>query len=277
MNIPGIAFLKGETDLSKLLSAEQFARYNELNGILNKLDNTLSKQSTDLEQKRSDLLKQQNEVFERTRNLMINGEIGGTQDAAQVMDRYQNIDVLHSDNGMAELQRLNPDLFATVQKEQIASAHQRFIGLKKATLNNLGNKIDSTKSSISKAIDELKEIEISIAAGVAVLANEIQLKERQEFNKNVRSKLLAPINGISLAEELGADVLMDSNKLSDTEFQSMMDAISLDSITFERDILTNMRNGTIVSSFSSTDRSNISLARSKFNESLNADLSMQRP
>ena len=269
-------FLKGETDLSKLLSAEQFARYNELNGILNKLDNTLSKQSTDLEQKRSDLLKQQNEVFERTRNLMINGEIGGTQDAAQVMDRYQNIDVLHSDNGMAELQRLNPDLFATVQKEQIASAHQRFIGLKKATLNNLGNKIDSTKSSISKAIDELKEIEISIAAGVAVLANEIQLKERQEFNKNVRSKLLAPINGISLAEELGADVLMDSNKLSDTEFQSMMDAISLDSITFERDILTNMRNGTIVSSFSSTDRSNISLARSKFNESLNADLSMQR-
>ena len=269
-------FLKGETDLSKLLSAEQFARYNELNGTLNKLNNTLSKQSTDLEQKRSDLLKQQNEVFERTRNLMINGEIGGTQDAAQVMDRYQNIDVLHSDNGMAELQRLNPDLFATVQKEQIASAHQRFIGLKKATLNNLGNKIDSTKSSISNAIDERDEIEISIAAGVAVLANEIQLKERQEFNKNVRSKLLAPINGISLAEELGADVFKDSNKLSDTEFQSMMDAISLNSITFERDVLTNMRNGTIVSSFSSTDRSNISLARSKFNESLNADLSMQR-
>ena len=36
------------------------------------------------------------------------------------------------------------------------------------------------------------------------------------------------------------------------------------------------RNGTTISSFSSTDRSNISLARSKFNESLNADLSMQR-
>lgn len=266
-------FLKGETDLSKLLSAEQFARYNELNGKLNKLNNTLSKQSTDLEQKRSDLLKQQNEVFERTRNLMINSEIGGTQDAAQVMDRYQNIDA--SDNGMAELQRLNPDLFATVQKEQIATAHQRFIGLKKATLDKIGNNIGNTKSSISKAIDELKEIEIGIGAGIAVLGTEL-LRERQEFNKNVRSKLLAPINGISLAEELGADVLKDSNKLSDTEFQSMMDAISLNSITFERDVLTNMRNGTIVSSFSSTDRSNISLARSKFNESLNADLSMQR-
>ena len=65
----------------------------------------------------------------------------------------ENID--DSDNGMAELQRLNPDLFATVQKEQIATAHQRFIGLKKATLNNLGNKIDSTKSSISNATDEI--------------------------------------------------------------------------------------------------------------------------
>ena len=268
-------FLKGETDLSKLLSAEQFARYNELNGIINKLNNTLSKQSTDLEQKRSDLLKKQNEVFERTRNLMINGEIGGTQDAAQVMDRYQNIDELHSDNGMAELQRLNPDLFKTVQKEQIATAHQRLIGLTKATLDKLGNNIGSTKSSISNAIDEREEYENIIKAQAGVKINEQYQQELQEFNKNVRSKLLAPINGISLAEELGADVLMDSNKLSDTEFQSMMDAISLDSITFERDILTNMRNGTIVSSFSSTDRSNISLARSKFNESLNADLSMQ--
>jgi|SaaInlV_120m_DNA_3_1039746.scaffolds.fasta_scaffold00270_8 hypothetical protein len=271
-------FLKGNTDLSNILTKEQFAKYREVTGLTNEFDNKLKRQSTDLENTRSDLLRKQDELFEITRNKMIaaeNKNITSADDAIAVSNRYQNID---SYADMAELQRINPDLFTTVRQANISENEQNL----RRTIEFLGSKeeksmndIKATKSSISDNRNKVEDIENTIAAQYGVAVNDA-FKERQEFNKRIRSDLLKPINGIILAEELGADLFSDSNKLSDTDFASMMDALSLNSITFERDILSNMRNGTTISSFSSTDLSNVSLARSKFNESLNADLSMQR-
>lgn len=271
-------FLKGNTDLSNILTKEQFAKYREVTGLVDKFDNQLKRQSTDLENTRSDLLRKQDELFQITRNKMIaaeNKNITSADDAIAVSNRYQNID---SYADMAELQRINPDLFTTVRQANISENEQNlrrtiaFLGSKEEKSNN---DIVATKSSLSDNINIRADTENTIKAQVGVFTNEF-FKEQQEFNKRIRSDLLKPINGIILAEELGADLFSDSNKLSDTDFASMMDALSLNSITFERDILSNMRNGTTISSFSSTDLSNVSLARSKFNESLNADLSMQR-
>ena len=268
-------FLKGDTDLSKYLTKEQFARYREVTGLTDKLDNKLIRQSTDQEQKRSDLLRKQDELFDRTRQGMIateNDKVRSPDGAMAVQQRYQNLD---SYEDMAELQRLNPDLFNTVQRAIQADNIRRDIGFLGDRIKKGDRDIEETKSSISNNNNQIEEYENTIRAQAGVDINAM-LREQAKFNKNIRSNLLKPINEISLAEELGADFFADSNKLSDTEYASMMDAIALNSITFERDILSNMRNGTTISSFSSTDRSNISLARSKFNESLNADLSMQR-
>ena len=268
-------FLKGDTDLSKYLTKEQFARYREVTGLTDKLDNKLIRQSTDQDQKRSDLLRKQDELFDRTRQGMIAAENKNTtsaDDAMAVGNRYQNID---SYADMAELQRLDPDLFNTVQRAIQADNIRRDVGFLGARIEKGDRDIEETKSSISNNNKQIEEYENIFRAQVGIDINAL-LKEQAKFNRNIRSNLLKPINEISLAEELGADFFADSNKLSDTEYASMMDAIALNSITFERDILSNMRNGTTISSFSSTDRSNISLARSKFNESLNADLSMQR-
>ena len=268
-------FLKGDTDLSKYLTKEQFARYREVTGLTDKLDNKLIRQSTDQEQKRSDLLRKQDELFDRTRQGMIaaeNKNITSADGAMAVSNRYQNID---SYADMAELQRLDPDLFNTVQRAIQADNIRRDVGFLGARIKKGDRDIEETKSSISNNNKQIEEYENILRAQAGVDINAM-LKKQAKFNRNIRSNLLKPINEISLAEELGADFFANSNKLSDTEYASMMDAIALNSITFERDILSNMRNGTTISSFSSTDRSNISLARSKFNESLNADLSMQR-
>ena len=268
-------FLKGDTDLSKYLTKEQFARYREVTGLTDKLDNKLIRQSTDQEQKRSDLLRKQDELFDRTRQGMIateNDKVKSPDGAMAVQQRYQNLD---SYEDMAELQRLNPDLFNTVQRAIQADNIRRDVGFLGARIKKGDRDIEETKSSISNNNKQIEEYENTLRGQAGVDINAM-LQEQAKFNRNIRSNLLKPINEISLAEELGADFFADSNKLSDTEYASMMDAIALNSITFERDILSNMRNGTTISSFSSTDRSNISLARSKFNESLNADLSMQR-
>ncbi|MDA8882844.1 hypothetical protein N9I00_00390 [bacterium] len=269
-------FLKGNTDLSKLLTAEQFSKYRELTGLTNKLNNKLKKQSTDLEQKNADLKIRQDKLFQRTRQSMIDREFNTVRspDGAQdVMQRYQDIGDSYS--SMAELQRLNPELFNEVQKANQAD-DLRSIGLAKSAIENANTIISNTKSSISNTNKSIVELENTTKERLGILINEKHLKKQNEFNKSIRSNLLKPLNNISLAEELGSDLLADINKLSDTEFSSMMDAISLNSITFERDVLSHFRNGTSVASFSSTDRSNVDLARSKFYESLDADLSMQR-
>jgi hypothetical protein len=268
-------FLKGDTDLSKFLTKEQFAKYRELTGIVETLGNKLTRQSTDQEQKRSDLLRKKDELFDRTRTGMIaaeNNNIRSPDGAKSVQQRYQNLD---SYEDMAELQRLNPDLYNTVQRAIQADNIQRDIGFLKNIIEKGERDVKSTNSSISNNNTQLADLERVVTAQFGVKAQSL-LAEQQKFNKNIRSNLLKPLNNISLAEELGADFLSDSNKLSDTEFASLMDAIALNSITFERDILSHFRNGTSVASFSSTDRSNVDLARSKFNESLNGDLSMQR-
>ena len=269
-------FLKGNTDLSNILTKEQFAKYREVTGLTNEFDNKLKRQSTDLENTRADLLRKQDELFEITRNKMIaaeNKNITSADDAMAVSNRYQNID---SYADMAELQRINPDLFTTVSQAIQADNVRRDVAALGARIKKGDRDIEETKSSISNNNKQIEKHENIIKARLGVEINEKILPELEKFNKRIRSDLLKPINGIILAEELGADLFSDSNKLSDTDFASMMDALSLNSITFERDILSNMRNGTTISSFSSTDLSNVSLARSKFNESLNADLSMQR-
>ena len=268
-------FLKGNTDLSKLLTAEQFSRYRELTGLSEKLNNTLKKQSTDLEQKRTDLQIKQDKLFQRTRQSMFDrqiGEVRSPDGAISVQQRYQNLD---SYEDMAELKKINPELFFEVQRANVADDLARSVGFSQSSIENSISGISATKSSINNNNQNIVDSENTIKERLGIKINEENLKYQNEFIKSIRSDLLKPLNNISLAEELGSDLLADINKLSGTEFSAMMDAISLNSITFERDVLSHFRNGTSVASFSSTDRSNIDLARSKFYESLDADLSMQ--
>ncbi len=275
-------FLKDGTSLSDILSEKQLNKYNETNKQLEDFKNTQKQISDTQQQKRTEL-----------KNLMATGnelKIGALKNDLTNDSEITNFSPNREDSFMRGLENATSidEVKAiadanNIDFEQYLTKNETLPDGLKNSIRDLQNEIDGLRTQFTNNTKEISSLtdtrnafdrEIQEQIGVQ-LVKDGELEKQKINNKNIRNTLLTDTEnpGYLLAEELKEDGDI-FKKLSDSEFKSLMDAMSLNSINFVTHILPEMRNSPTVSAFKSTDAENVELARSKLFESLEGDLSM---
>ena len=141
-----------------------------------------------------------------------------------------------------------------------------------AAIKKAQNAVTTTSQEAAKKKEEIDRlIQEQIGVRITEEYRDILTPEREAILQELST---GNSNNLILLEELGSDFLR--TKLDNKQFESLMAVLMMNPVVFKRDILPQMIKGTVASAYKSSDPENVELARSKFYESLDADISMHR-
>ena len=256
-------FLKPGTDLKSSLDADQLKTFNDINKKITDLAAVKDKQSKDVD-------KMQNELVDLKEDIFI-----GVKEKADATGPFEHnetnpfagLDQNFDDpNFLSKLKSVNPEIFDEVTK-----------GARKENFDRLRKAIDKATGLVNGTNDEINELQ---KEADILIQSQLGAKVTQEFEGVLRESADQVLQGVDstggliLLEELGSDFI--SSKLDNKQFSALMDVMMLNPVTFTRAILPRLHGSSVPSAFKSSDMENLVLARSKFNESLDADMSMHR-
>ena len=252
-------FLKPGTDIKSTLDAQQENHFNTLNGELNKIDNNKKRLNDDLVAEQEKLKSFTEEFVNAAKVESMKGhptERGPESTYGELGD------------SLSGMQARDPELFAEVMN---AARTENYNALSTA-IKKAQNAVTKTSQEADKKKEEIDRlIQEQIGVSITEEYRDILTPEREAILQELST---GNSNNLILLEELGSDFLR--TKLDNKQFESLMAVLMMNPVVFKRVILPQLIKGTEASAYKSSDPENVELARSKFYESLDADISMQR-
>ena len=268
-------FVKPGTDLYASLTEKQQAKFDEIARTTRELEKNKKTITSDLEQKASEITDGNKDIlqlfkdFRASRSSVPDDGLRGNNNSVNFANLENNLD---NPNLLATLQQMDPELFAEFNKSLSVENAKKLDEHKKLFVerNDLQNKLSETNRKLQKQKNaEDKFLQQAVGFTVATDLEEFMVKQDRGLDDFLGGR---DTNGLILAEELGDDFLTES--LTGTQFKALLDALLLNPVTFKRSVLPFLIEEKKPQLFKSTDPENLELARQKFYESTEADISM---
>jgi len=264
-------FVKPGTDLHSHLTESQRAKFEEIERETNTITKNKKSLTSDLEQKKNEIKDGNEEFFTRFKDFA-SPDAGDPRNGGSNSIEFGNLENnLDDPNFLATLQQMHPEIFSEFTKS--LRADDTLI----KDLQTLRDDADKLRSQIATANKKLRKLNekndnfMGQSIGIAVSDDlaDFRVKQGRGIDNFLAGK---DTNGLILAEELGDDFLTEG--LNGTQFKALLDALILNPVTFKRSVLPMLIEEKKPELFKSTDPENLELARQKFYESTDGDLSM---
>lgn len=252
-------FVQSNSDKLFTINEKAQNRINELREQQGTLDRNIADSTANMQQIRDNLEAQSNELAsDITEQLKRNGvDIDDSAfEGATALDMLNALSGLDDDTGVVN-EILTPEV--------------------RQNINNLAEQINSLEAGTAEAGNLSAELEqeirdIYIEAMGANLSNSAT-QATNSIVSNFQNMNNSSNRSFVLIEELGEDVI---EKLTTEQFDSLLESILDNPIVFKRVVIPMMLDTSHTHVFRSTDTENVELARRKYYESLDNDVSMKR-
>lgn len=264
-------FVKPGTDLHASLTEKQQAKFDEIARTTREIEKNKKTITSDLEQKASEIADSNKEFLQSIRDFAAPDAADPRNSSGNSIDFGNLENNLDDPNFLATLQQMHPEIFNEWTKS-LSEENRKKVNEHKKLLeesDKLQNKLSEENRKLQKQKNDEDRL-LQQAAGIQFADELAEFRAKQ--NRLISDNFLAGTNGLVLAEELGDDFLTEG--LTGTQFKALLDALLLNPVTFKRSILPQLIEEKKPQLFKSTDPENLELARQKFYESTEADISM---
>ena len=266
-------FVKPGTDLHANLTEKQRAKLEELQRDTNTINKNKKSLTSDLEQKSNEITESNKDILQSIKDFAAPDSTDPRNNGSNGIDFGNLENNIDDPNFLATLQQTHPEIFSEWFKS-LSEENRKKLNEERNNLQDERSKIQNQLSTANRELSKLesqKDRFIAQSAGISLQDDFAEFSVKQQ---RVIDNLLSgrDTNGLILAEELGDDFLTEG--LNGTQFKALLDALLLNPITFKRSILPQLVEEKKPELFKSTDPEDLELARQKFYESTDADLSM---